>query len=71
MASPAEHQHALLRACLLLRFIESFAYFTLSNIFTLHLTEQLGDAAARTNCPSALLPCVLDPEFDWVPPSQG
>eukprot|EP01052_Picozoa_sp_SAG31_P028389 SAG31_NODE_2736_length_5167_cov_4.773283_3_plen_528_part_00 len=38
----------LLKLVLFLRLVDSFAYFTLNNIFTLHLTEVLGigDAAA-------------------------
>lgn len=32
----------LLWACLVLKFLESFAYFTLNNIFTLYLTEEFG-----------------------------
>ena len=39
---------ALFRLVLILQFVDSFAYFTLSNIFTLHLSEELGigDVAA-------------------------
>ncbi|KAL1495959.1 hypothetical protein AB1Y20_014601 [Prymnesium parvum] len=41
---------ALLYIFLSLRFLESFAYFTLSNVFTLHLSSQFGldDATAGT-----------------------
>ena len=38
---------SLLRVCLLFRFAESFAYFTVNNIFALHLTESLGIGDAR------------------------
>ncbi len=46
----ASARKALLVIVLVLRFLESFSYFTLNNVFTLHLTEVLGisDAGAGT-----------------------
>ena len=47
MASDGEEEgrRVLLRIVLLLRFLESFSYYTLNNVFTLHLTEVLGMGA--------------------------
>ena len=36
----ASARKALLIIVLVLRFLESFSYFTLNNVFTLHLTHQ-------------------------------
>jgi POT family proton-dependent oligopeptide transporter len=46
----ARDHRVLLHIVLVLRFVESFSYFTLNNVFTLHLTDVLGisDAAAGT-----------------------
>eukprot|EP01052_Picozoa_sp_SAG31_P002246 SAG31_NODE_77_length_27533_cov_47.448859_17_plen_85_part_00 len=39
---PSNGQRVLLAVVVVLELIEAFGYFTLNNIFTLHLTNELG-----------------------------